>query len=111
MATQEFDFDGDLWFFYPARRVQGRCQSNQHVNVSYAEPKKKYVQYPVPPNSCVIDRRTVESAVQSLVCKGLDEPDPALLKVSADKVEYWDSPSSKAGVSWDLQRRLVTVNR
>jgi len=49
----------------------------------------------------------VESAVQSLVAKAWNEPDLALLKVSVDKAEYWDSPSSKVVRLWDI-RQVIT---
>ena len=45
MATQEFEFDGDLWFFTSADATKvNEVQHEHHINVSYAEPKnQKYV--------------------------------------------------------------------
>ena len=45
MATQQTEFDGDLWFFTNASAPKvDEVQQNQKVNVSYAEPKdQKYV--------------------------------------------------------------------
>lgn len=100
MATQEFDFDGDLWFFtYGSAHKVEEVQHNQHVNISYAEPKdQKYVSVSGTAQ-LVRDRQKIEELWNPLFkawfAEGLDEPDLALLKVSLDKAEYWDSPSSK----------------
>jgi len=41
MATQEVEFDGDLWFFtYADAPKVEEVQHNQHVNVSYAAPDR-----------------------------------------------------------------------
>ena len=99
MATQEVEFDGDLWFFtYGAAPKVDEIEHNQHVNVSYSEPKdQKYVSVSGTAQ-LVRDRQKIEELWNPLFKawfpKGLDEPDLALLKVSVDKAEYWDSPSS-----------------
>jgi general stress protein 26 len=98
MATQEFEFDGDLWFFTNANAPKvDEAQRNQHVNVSYAAPNdQKYVSVSGTAQ-LVRDRQKIEELWNPLYKawfpKGLDEPDLALLKVSVDKAEYWDSPS------------------
>lgn len=100
MATQELDFDGDLWFFtYGGAAKVEEVQHHQQVNVSYAEPNdQKYVSVSGTAQ-LVRDRQKIEELWNPLYKawfpQGLDEPDLALLKVSVDKAEYWDSPSSK----------------
>ncbi len=99
MATQQFEFDGDLWFFTSAKAPKvDEAQQNQHVNVSYAEPnEQKYVSVSGTAQ-LVRDRQKIEELWNPLFKawfpNGLDDPDLALLKISVDKAEYWDSPSS-----------------
>ena len=40
--------------------------------------------------------------------KGLDDPELALLKVTVEKAEYWDSPSSAVVHLVGLAKALVT---
>ena len=100
MATQQVEFDGDLWFFTNANAPKvDEVQHNQHVNLSYAEPNdQKYVSVSGKAQ-LVRDRQKIEELWNPLFKawfpQGLDDPDLALLKVSLDKAEYWDSPSSK----------------
>lgn len=99
MATQQFEFDGNLWFFTNVNAPKvDEVQQNQHVNVSYAEPKdQKYVSVSGTAQ-LVRDRQKMEELWNPLYKawfpQGLDDPSLALLKVSVDKAEYWDSPSA-----------------
>ncbi len=113
MATQEVEFDGDLWFFtYGGAPKVDEIQHDQHVNVSYAEPKdQKYVS--VSGRAQVVrDHQKIEELWNPLYKawfpKGLDEPDLALLKVSVDKAEYWDSPSSKVVRLLGFAKAIIT---
>ncbi|WP_231510307.1 pyridoxamine 5'-phosphate oxidase family protein [Fischerella sp. PCC 9605] len=68
---------------------------NHHVNVSYAAPdKQRYVSL-CGTAELVRDRQKLEELWQPQLKawfpKGIDEPDIALLKVSVEKAEYWDS--------------------
>jgi general stress protein 26 len=113
MATQEFEFDGDLWFFTSANASKvDEVQHNQHVNVSYAEPKdQKYVSVSGTAQ-LVRDRQKIEELWNPLFKawfpQGLDDPEVALLKVSVDKAEYWDSPSSRVVRLVGFAKALVT---
>jgi general stress protein 26 len=100
MATQQVEFDGDLWFFTNAKAHKvDEVQQHQQVNVSYAQPdKQKYVSVSGTAK-LVRDRAKIEELWNPLFKawfpQGLEDPDLALLKVSIDKAEYWDSPSSQ----------------
>lgn len=113
MATQHSEFDGDLWFFTNAKAPKvDEVQHNQHVNVSYSEPNdQKYVSVSGTAE-IVRDRAKIEELWNPLYKgwfpQGLDDPDLALLKVSIDKAEYWDSPSSKAVRLFGLVKSVVT---
>ncbi|MBV8882968.1 MAG: pyridoxamine 5'-phosphate oxidase family protein [Chroococcidiopsidaceae cyanobacterium CP_BM_RX_35] len=99
MATQAAEFDGELWFFTNANAPKvDEVQQHQQVNVSYAKPNdQKYIS--VSGTAQLIrDRQKIAELWNPLYKawfpQGLDDPNLALLKVSADKAEYWDSPAS-----------------
>ena len=100
MATLQSEFDGDLWFFTSADAPKvHEVEHHQQVTVSYAEPdQQKYVSVSGTAQ-LVRDRSKIEELWNPLFkawfTQGLDDPNLALLKVSVDKAEYWDSPSSK----------------
>ena len=113
MATQEFEFDGDLWFFTSADATKvNEVQHEHHVNVSYSEPKdQKYVS--VSGTAQLIrDKSKIEELWNPLFKAwfpdGLNDPQLSLLKVSVDKAEYWDSPSSKVVRLLGFAKALVT---
>lgn len=99
MATQQFDFDGDLWFFTRASSPKvDEIEQEHHVNVSYAAPnKQRYVS--VSGRARLVRDKNKIKELWSPILKawfpeGLDDPDLALLKVAVEQAEYWDSPSS-----------------
>ncbi len=113
MATQEFEFDGDLWFFTSADATKvNEVQHESHVNVSYSEPKdQKYVS--VSGTAQLIrDKSKIEELWNPLFKawfpEGLHDPQLALLKISVDKAEYWDSPSSKVVRLLGFAKALAT---
>jgi general stress protein 26 len=99
MVTQQSEFDGNLWFFTNANAPKvDEVEQNQHVNVSYAEPdKQKYVSVSGIAE-LVRDRQKIEELWNPLYKawfpQGVDDPNLALLKVSIEHAEYWDSPSA-----------------
>lgn len=101
MATQKVEFDGLLWFFTRAssHKVQ-EIEREHHVNLAYSAPdKQRYVS--VSGMARLVKDRPKMEELWNPVYKawfpdGLDDPDLALLKVSVEHAEYWDSPSSFA---------------
>jgi general stress protein 26 len=99
MATQKVEFDGLLWFFTRAssHKVQ-EIERDHHVNVAYSAPdKQRYVS--VSGMARLVKDRPKMEELWNTVYKawfhdGLDDADLALLKVSVEHAEYWDSPSS-----------------
>ena len=99
MATQEAEFDGTLWFFTRAGTAKvHEVEHDQHVNISYADPAgNRYVS--VSGRAQLVRDKIKVEELWSPVLKawfpdGLDDPELALLKVSVEKAEYWDAPSS-----------------
>ena len=99
MSTQQVEFNGDLWFFTRASSPKvEEVERERHVNVSYARPDaQRYISVSGKAR-LVRDPEKIKElwspALKAWFPKGLDDPDLALLKVSVEGAEYWDSPSS-----------------
>ena len=113
MATQKAEFDGDLYFFtYGSSPKAHEIEHDRHVNVSYANPdKQRYVS--VSGRARITrDRARMEELwtpeLKAWFPQGLDEPDIALLQVSVEKAEYWDSPSSLVAHAISFVKAMVT---
>ena len=99
MSTQEFEFDGDLWFFTSDRthKVE-EIEKDSRVNVSYSAPDdNKYVS--VSGTATILKDRAKMEELWNPILKawfpdGLETPDLCLLKVNVEVAEYWDSSSS-----------------
>lgn len=98
MATQQTDFDGDLYFF--TREHSGKVaeiEQDRHVNVAYAKPDdQRYVS--VSGKARLIrDKQKIDElwspALKAWFPNGKDDPELALLKVTVEQAEYWDAPS------------------
>jgi PPOX class probable F420-dependent enzyme len=100
MATQKDDFEGELWFFTGADTAKtGEIARDQRVNLSYADPDdERYVSLSGTAE-LVRDRAKAKELwnpfLKAWFPQGVDDPNLVLLRVSVDKAEYWDSPSSK----------------
>ena len=114
MSTNgQVDFDGTLWFFtYGRSHKAEEVGRNQQVNVSYADPSKQNYVSMSGRAVVVRDRGEIKKrwnpALTAWFPKGVDEPDIALLKVSVDRAEYWDSPSSAVAHVISMAKAMVT---
>jgi general stress protein 26 len=99
MATQEADFDGDLWFFTRKSSPKtAEIQGEHNVNLSYANPSDN-VYVSVSGTAQLVDDRAKAEELWSPFYKawfpdGLDDPELALLKIHVEQAEYWDAPGS-----------------
>ena len=116
MATQQSEFDGDLWFFTGAGSPKAHeIEEDAHVNVSYADAdSQRYVS--VSGRARVVrDRQKAEElwnpAYKAWFPGGLDDPNLALLKVEVDGAEYWDSPSGAVVHLIGVAKALATGER
>lgn len=99
MATQQIEFDGDLWFF--TRASSGKVdevKSDDRVNLSYADPDDNRYVSVSGTAKLVRDKKKNEElwnpAFKAWFPQGLEDPDLALLKIAVEQAEYWDSASS-----------------
>jgi general stress protein 26 len=97
MATQEQEYDGDLWFV--TRNESGKVRSianDQHVNLGYSDNDgHRYVS--ISGHAQLTDNREKIHELWTPMLKawfpdGPDDPSIMLIKVEVDSCEYWDSP-------------------
>jgi general stress protein 26 len=113
MTTQEVEFNGDLWFFTAAHSPKV-WETDQHreVNVAFADPDKNNYVSASGKAILIRDRQKMEElwnpAYKTFFPKGLDDPEIALLKVSVEKAEYWDSPGTVIGRAFNFARAYLS---
>ncbi len=99
MATQNKTFDGELWFFTHASSPKvHEIEHEHHVNISYAHPSDQTYVSVSGKARLVRDAKKNEelwtAPMKAWFPKGPEDPETALLSVTVDKAEYWDSASS-----------------
>ena len=99
MVAAQTEFDGHLWFFTRAgSRKVAEVEQEEHVCVSYADPKQENYVSLSGTAHLVRDRAAIDQhwgeSVRVWFPKGKDDPEIAMLRVDVDHGEYWDAPSS-----------------
>ena len=114
MSTNgDVEFDGDLWFFTRAssHKVE-EIERSSRVNASFAQPDKQNYVSMSGNASLVLDRDKMKELwtphLKAWFPDGTDDPDMALLKVSVEKAEYWDSPSSLMLHAYGILKATLT---
>ena len=116
MATQQVEFDGDLWFFTGKASTKVKeIRNDQHVNLSYADPDdNRYVSI-AGRARMVRDRAKAKELwnpfYRTWFPKGLDDPNLALMKVTVESAEVWDSPSSVMVHLFGIVKATLTGKR
>jgi general stress protein 26 len=114
MATQDVDFDGDIWFITERSAEHTRnLDANPRVNVAYSG-RSSWVS--VAGTARVVDdperlRDYWNTFTDAWMEGGPDNPENVLLHVEADTAEYWDSPGSKVTQVVNLVKAKVTGER
>jgi general stress protein 26 len=116
MATQEVEFDGDLWFMTSIDSPKSHeVEKDHHVNVSYVDTSNsRYVS--VSGTARMLQDRTKIKELWSPLYKaffpkGLDDPSIALVRVQVESAEYWDGPSSTIVQVVGFVKALTTGER
>lgn len=100
MVVQDFDFDGDLWFF--THRQSGKVDAiseDSHVCLAFMDPARdRYVS--MSGTAEVIDdpytiRRRFTDAFSRWFPEGVEDEDLVLIRVHVNRAEYWDAPHSE----------------
>ncbi len=116
MATQDMEFDGDLWFFTKASAPKvDDVEHHQQVNLSYAKPDDNLFVSVSGTAQLVRDRQKMDELWKPLLKawfpNGKDDPELALLKVTVNSAEYWDAPSGVMGRLFVATKGLATGGR
>ena len=113
MQTQDFGFDGDLWFFTSSETHKAEeIERDSRVNVAYAAPDDNRYVSVSGTASIIKDQGKIDEywneALKAWFPEGKDAPDLVLLKVSVEQAEYWDAPSSKIAQTIGFLKALAT---
>ena len=112
-SNGDVDDDGDIWFFTNASSHKvTEIEKLPKVNVSFADPdNQRYISISGTAQ-LVRDRAKIDELwkpeFKMWFPEGKDDPEVALLRVSLEKAEYWDSPSSTIGYALSFVSSLVT---
>ncbi len=95
----EIEFDGDLWFFtYGSSHKVDEVGRTPKVCASFADVDGQQYASLSGQAEVVRDREKIEELWQPQLRawfpEGVDTPDIALLKVTVERAEYWDSSQS-----------------
>lgn len=112
-SNGDIDPEGDLWFFTNASSHKvSEVEGTPKVNVSFADPDNQRYVSVTGVAHVVRDRKKIDELwrpqFKMWFPKGKDDPEVALLRVSLEKGEYWDSPSSTIGFALSFVASLVT---
>lgn len=111
LATQEVEFDGDLWFFTqdPSDKT-AEIRANGQVNAAF-ESGKGYLSI-AGTATVVHDRAKIDElwskSVEAWFPEGKDDDTVALIKVHAETAEYWSTDDPKPLVLLKVARAAVT---
>lgn len=113
MSTQEFEFDGDLWFFTSdnTHKIE-EIKKDPRVNVSYAKPEENTYLSVSGRSEIVKDRAKIDElwspVLKAWFPEGKDDPHLCLLKIQVEQAEYWDAPSSKIVQLFGMVKAIAT---
>ena len=112
-SNGDIDHNGDIWFFTSASSHKvSEIEKLPKVNVSFADPDNQHYISISGNAQLVRDQNKIEELwrpeFKMWFPEGKDDPDIALLRVSLEKAEYWDSPSSTVGFMLSFVSSLVT---
>jgi general stress protein 26 len=116
MATQQVEFNGELWFFSrdPSPKLS-EIRKESHVNLSYVDRSKSHFVSVSGRASVIRDlekaRQLWTSPLKAWFPLGLEDPELSLIRVHVDQAEYWDAPSSKMIKLLSIARSLAKGQR
>ena len=99
MTSQENDFDGTLWFLTNAHSLKiSEVERDHDVNISFVNHGDNHYISMSGKAIVVKDAKNVKElwspAYKTRFPNGPDDPNITLVKVTVERAEYWDSPSS-----------------
>ena len=112
-SNGDIDRDGDIWFFTSASSHKvSEIAKLPKVNLNFADPDNQRYVSVSGKAQLVRDQKKIEELwrpeFKIWFPEGKDDPEVALLRVSLEKAEYWDSPSSTIGYALSFVSSLIT---
>jgi general stress protein 26 len=114
LATQDVEFDGDVWFVTERSAPWvSQLEAHPEVNVAYAG-SSSWVS--LAGTARVVEdpdrlREYWSTFTDAWLEGGPDNPDNVLVHVAAHSAEYWDSPGAKVTQVLNLVKAKVTGER
>ncbi len=114
MYTNKIEDDGVLWFFTSDESDKADVieHENRKVNLAYADPDSNTYISVSGKAEIVEDKAKMKElwnpSLKAWFADGLDTPDISLLKVTAEKAEYWDVTSSKMVQLYAFAKAVIT---
>ena len=110
--NREVEFDGDLWFFtYGSSHKVDEVGRVPKVNASFADTDGQLYASVSGRAEVVRDRAKIEELwrphLRAWFPEGVETPDIALLKVVAERAEYWDGSQSLVAHAVSLVSSLI----
>ena len=115
MYTQKPDGDMLLFLTDAESALVGEVQNEPRVNLSYSNPETNVYASITGKASAYHDAAKIaelwSEPMRGWFPKGKEDPNIRILKVTVDKAEYWDSPSSILTQAYAYARAVVTGER
>jgi general stress protein 26 len=117
LQTLQADDEGRLWFFVSAASPKVEEMRKEHgtVCISYADTDRQDYASISGRGEIVRERERMQALwspwVKVWFPQGLDDPDLALLCVTIEKAEYWDSPGSAVRRLYGLIKARTTGDK
>jgi general stress protein 26 len=113
MHGHQEEFQGELFFF--SRLDSGKTHElvrYDQLNLAYADIKNQTYVAISGKGELVLDRQLMKKYWTPMAAawfpKGLDDPDLALIKVTAEHAEYWDMTASSMRYFWEVASANLT---
>jgi len=112
-SNGDIDANGDIWFFTNASSHKvSEIAKLPKVNVSFADTENQRYISVSGTAQLVRDRAKIDELwrpeFKMWFPEGKDDPEVALLCISLEKAEYWDSPSSTIAYALSFVSSIVT---
>ena len=116
MYTHAPEADGTLWFFSEKDSSKiDEVQQDRHINLGYANPDDNVYVAITGTAAVVTDPAKIKElwreSLRGWFPKGQDDPNIALLKVTIETGEFWDSPNATLLRAFAYAKAVVTGER
>lgn len=112
-SNGDIDHEGNIWFFTGASSNKvSEIKHDARVNISFADPQNQNYVSVTGRARMVRDQAKIDALWRPQFSiwfpDGKDDPNVSLLRITIEKAEYWDSPSSAVSYALNFVSALVT---